>query len=189
MLTGHKKDIVMKRNVVYAVRVIMMMIVLTLGILGYIYYEKTLVVWWLPVVVAVTAVVATIPWSRSGWRWFVGDDKTFNTLCHIFAVGCITYFLMMGGNYLLADKDSMQKEEVMVEDKKHNVRKTGYRSGRHYRRSNRTTHSYYLTVRLDDGTLKEMPVTASLYNRVRAGRPIEICLQEGALGFRVIKED
>lgn len=181
------KLLIMKKNLVYVFRCTVMCVVLFLGVLGYVYYEKTLVEWWTPVVFAVFVTVATLPLLGRHWSWLVGEDKTFGFLCHIFVMGCMAYFLFLGGNWFLADESTVHQEEVTVEEKKHNERTTEYRVGRRYYRSGRKSHSYYLKVRLADGSLKEMPVTLKRYNRVRTGSTVTISLQEGALGFMVIK--
>lgn len=172
---------------IYALRVTAMLVVLVLGALGYVFYEKTLVVWWLPVAVALAVAVVTLPLLRGRWSWWVGKDKTYDLLCHFYVMCCVAYFAFIGGNWFLADESTVRQEEVMVEEKRHSERDTSHRAGRRYYRSGRKSHSYYLTVRLEDGSLKEMPVTVKAYNRVRAGRPVTISLQEGAFGFRVIK--
>ncbi|MCM1079478.1 MAG: hypothetical protein NC344_09900 [Bacteroidales bacterium] len=177
----------MKKKILNAVRVMVMLVALVLGILGYVCYERTLVDWWLPVLVAVVIAVVTVPLMRGRWSWLVGEDRTFDLLCHLYVTGCLAYFLFLCGNYFLASKESMHEETVTVEERKHTTRDTGYRSGRRYRRSGRQTHSYYLSVRLEDGSLKDMPVTSKYYSRVRTGGTIDIRLQDGAFGFRVIK--
>lgn len=177
----------MRNGIIYAVRLLVGAIVLILGVLGYICYEKTLVAWWMPVAAAAAVTVSTAPLMRDRWRWLAGQDRTYNLLCHLYVTGVTCYFLLLWGNCAAADVSSTHSEEVAVIDKEHVTRNTGYRSGRRYRRSNRTTHSYYLTVRLTDGTVKELSVPLRVYNRSRRDMTMTINIRSGLLGFRVVE--
>lgn len=167
-------------------RVAFAVAVLGVAVVGYVIYERTLVEWWLPVVTAAVVAVVTLPLARKSWRWLVGGDNTFLTLCHLYVAGGLVYGLLLTANGLLTDAASAYEEEVTVLGKEHVTRRTGYRSGRHYRTTSRVTDNYYLTVRFADGTVKELPVSRDAYYRAHKDRPRKVSVERGLLGFRVV---
>lgn len=176
----------MKKKLFYTGRVAFAVLILVVAILGYIFYERTLVAWWLPVVAAAIIVVVTLPLLRNRWRWLVGRDNIMELLCHLYVVGCASNGLLLIANSAFADTSSIKEETVIVINKEQVTRRTGQRVGRHYRTTSRTTQHYYVTVCFADGTTKELPVTRTKYNHTHRDRPWTIRMKRGLFGFMVI---
>lgn len=177
----------MKKKLFYTGRVAFAVLILVVAILGYIFYERTLVAWWLPVVAAAIIVVVTLPLLRNRWRWLVGRDNIMELLCHLYVVGCASYGLLLIANSAFADTSYIQEETVTVVSKERVTRRTGQRSGRHYRTTSRTTQHYYVTVCFTDGTTKELPVTRTKYNHAHKDRSWKIKMKRGLFGFKVVE--
>lgn len=177
----------MRDKIIGIRRVAFAVLVLAVAVTGYIIYESTLVAWWVPVAVAAVIAVATLPLSHDRWRWLVGKDRVMELFCHLYVVGGVGYGLPLAANSLLSDASSAREETVTVVDKEHVTRRTGYRSGRHYRTTSRVTDYYYVTVAFADGTVKELPVTRAEYHRAHGGRPWKVSMRRGLLGFRVVE--
>lgn len=177
----------MKNKIICSGRVLIAVIVLILYVMGYTYYEKTLVAWWQPVVAAGIMALLSIPLFGKSWRWLTGTaDYWLNLLCHVYVIGGICYFVILGGNYVLADPSSEHEEKVLVVDKEHITRNLGFRSGRRYRTSSRKVHYYHLYARFDNGTEKKVPVSRNEYGRARKNAEHTFNIRKGALGFSVI---
>lgn len=170
-------------------RVLIGVAVLLLYVLGYIYYEKTILTWWWHVSAAAVITILSIPLGGNRWRWLTKTDGWLNHLCHVYVIGGICYFLLSGCNYLLPTSAPIHEEQALVIGKKHTTRKLGYRSGRRYRQSNRKVEYYYLDVRFDNGKEKRVPVSRSTYYRARENSHWAFGMQRGALGFDIIKTD
>lgn len=168
-------------------RVAFAVLILVVVVIGYIIYESTLVAWWVPVAVAAVIAVATLPLFHGRWCWLVGNDMVMELFCHLYVMGGVGYGLPLAANSLLADVLSAREETVTVVDKEHVTRRTGYRSGRHYRTTSRVTEYHYVTVAFADGTVKELPVTRAEYHRAHGDRPWKVSTRRGLLGFRVVE--
>ncbi len=177
----------MKGKLVNIVRVVAASIVLLMATFGYICYEKTLVVWWLPILFSFLLSLLTFPLFSGCWQRMAGTKGIVTLFCHFYAVGGTCYFLLLGSNYFWADSSSGWKEEVYILEKENVVKTISSRSGRRYRNVHRTVHYYYLTVRFIDGTCKQVPVSLSVYNRARENGTYIFNMQRGLFGFRVIK--
>ena len=71
-------------------------LLLVAGVYGYICYEKTRIVWWLPVAAAAGGAVVTMPLLSRLWSRLTGlDDPGMNRLCHLLGIGAVLYFLFM----------------------------------------------------------------------------------------------
>lgn len=162
-------------------------VVLIMILFGYVCYEKTLVAWWLPVSASVLLALLTFPLLYKCWRKVMGVKGFVNLLCHLYVIGGFSYFLLLGGNFLLSDASSAYKEEVHVLEKEHVVKTLSSRSGRRYRNVHRTIDCYYLTVCFSDGTCKKVQVALSAYNHTRKNGTFTFNMQKGLFGFRVIK--
>ena len=161
-------------------------LLLMAGVYGYLCYEKTRIVWWLPVAVAVGGAVATIPLLSRRWNRLTGsDDWDINRLCHLLGVGTALYFLFMGGNYLLADPASEYGEQITVTEKIHKVRRQRYRVG-HRSVQGRTYEVFYLRIAFADGMRRKMQVSSSVYNSCRENHPKTVTMRHGFFGFPVI---
>lgn len=176
----------MKTKCIYAGRLLVATAVLLLGVMGYVYYEKTLIDWWEPVVASGVIALVTLPLLYRRWGWLTGvKSPALNILCHLYMTGLLSYFLFLGGNYLLADASSTCEEEVMIVSKEKETKERRFRVRRHSYRS-KTVHYYYLNVRFKDGTCKRIPVSLSVYNRSKANSYRTFDVQRGGWGFRII---
>ena len=65
-------------------------LLLVAGVYGYICYEKTRIVWWLPVAAAAGGAVVTMPLLSRLWSRLTGlDDLGMNRLCHLLGIGVL----------------------------------------------------------------------------------------------------
>ena len=168
------------------VRISAMMLLLVAGVYGYLCYEKTRIAGWLPVVLAAGGAVVTMPLLSRRWNRLTGsDDRDINRLCHLFGVGTALYFLLMGGNYLLADPASEYGEQITVMEKIHKVRRHRHRVG-HRSVQGRTYDVFYLRIAFADGMRRKMQVSSSVYNSCREDYPKTVTMRRGFFGFPVI---
>lgn len=156
---------------------------------AYAIFSKTVVAWWMPVGGALTISAATALFLSRSWRWLTKTDETlYNVLCHILAVSAVGYFAILGCNYFMADAASEHEESVVVEHKIRRERDTYRRVGRNRMVKSGTRTVYSLDIVFDDGTEKRIPVTQREYNRTREGGSMTLTMQQGLLGFPVIKD-
>lgn len=160
--------------------------VLFLAVWGYVCFERTLIVWWLPVAVAGSAALAAMPFAGDRWRWLIGSrDAVCNRLCHLCVVGAVVYAGFMSGNFLPAGEDSEYKESVLVERKAKEQRKE-------YRRVNRRNHLvrvhdvWCLYVRFDNGMRKRIEVPLGRYRQARETERVTVSMRRGRFGYPVI---
>ena len=138
---------------VKTLRIMMLFLFIISLALGYVIYEDTLAVWWIPVGVALLIALATLPFYRK-WSWLTTTEgKVMNVLCHIGCVGAISYALFLSGNYWLADTASIYEETVMVQKKYIETHKKTRRVGKHRYVSNGVRKEYYLQVAFENGNV------------------------------------
>ena len=167
-------------------RVLVAIFIFVLTIIGYVFHEKTLANWWIPVGVALLIVAITFSLYNK-WQWLTAvDKKVVNMICHLIGVGCISYTLFLGGNYLLADSASSHQEEVMVQNKYIETHQKRRRVGKHSYRSDGVRKEYYLQVIFDNGEVKDLHVSLPTYNRAQNNTPKVLTLKMGFFGLPVI---
>jgi len=178
----------MKSNLKNAGRTVVAVAIFAMGVYGYICYEKTLVAWWWPVVVAgLTTLLSVAPFGHR-WQWLSGSsDRTLNLICHLYAVSLFSYFVLLAGNYHLTAASSAHTEDAVVLRKEMRKKVITQRSGRRYRNIQRTVYEYHFTLRFSDGSCKEIPVEQSDYNRIHTEGHCTLNLQKGLFGLQVIK--
>lgn len=93
----------MKSKLRYTGRVAFATLILAVAVIGYVYYERTIVAWWLPVTAAAVIAIVTLPLLRERWQWLAGNDKIMRTLCHLYVVGCTSYGLPLIANSTFTD--------------------------------------------------------------------------------------
>ena len=161
-------------------------LLLVAGVYGYICYEKTRIVWWLPVAAAVGGAVVTMPLLSRLWSRLTGlDDPGMNRLCHLLGIGAVLYFLFMGGNCLLADPASEYGEQITVTEKIRKVRHQRHRIG-HHSVPGRTYEVFYLRIEFADGMRRKIQVPSSVYNSCRENHSKTVTMRRGFFGFPVI---
>lgn len=157
-----------------------------LGGTGCAIWGKTLVAWWLPVVIALILAGAILPVSFRLWGRLT-DSRNYwlNGAVHMGFAGCLFYFLILFCNYQFRDIRHQVSGEGTVERKYSRHHTSGGGTWRH-RRSVHHYNTYHYLLALPDGRLKEMTVTLSEYNHLRKGSHIDITLTRGLFGMEVI---
>ncbi|MDE7069999.1 MAG: hypothetical protein K2O63_05760 [Alistipes sp.] len=163
---------------------------LILAAAGYVLYQRTIVVWWLPLVAAAAIALLTLPMLSPRWRWLTrSENGRINGLCHFSIVCVLFYFGLLGGNYWLADPASACSETAVVSGRIERTRKE-YRYVRRHRRvpTGKIIRTYYLEIVFPDSTRKKLPVPGALYKKTRTNPEIVLSLQRGFFGYRVVKD-
>ncbi len=176
----------MKQTLVNILRGLTLFIIFFVGVGGYVFYEKTLSTWWIPVGMALTIAGITFPFYKK-WVWLTTcDNKTANLLCHLLCVGTLSYALFLIGNYCLADPSSTQEEEVVVQRKFQKTHRKTRRVGRGRYVADGVRKEYYLQVTFKNGMEKDVHVSLPVYNKTRTGGTRTLTLQRGFFGLPVI---
>jgi hypothetical protein len=167
--------------------VTLMVISLVLAGLSMALYAKTIVSWWVPLLIALIPSVTTPLYWRT-WKRLTGFHAVFNILAHIFATGSLFCSLVMGLNYLCADKASQHEVRAEITgkwQKKH----TRYRhvGRRHHAIPQGSYNTYHIKLEFPDERTKEMSVSLSEYNRARTGRFRTLEVADGLFWMPVIK--
>jgi len=145
-----------------------------------------MVEWWLPVTVSAAAVVLTAPWSIDRWSRFTGSDsRMLNYACHLFFAGAVGLFAFLGGNRFAAGSSAVYEKEFTVTEKISVTRNRYSRVGRRRIRSG-SYKVYYLRLTSEEGEVKKIPATLSLYNGVRENGTVTYPLRDGLFGFPII---
>lgn len=177
----------MKETFINILRGLTLFIILVAGVGGYMIYENTLSVWWIPVGAAGMVAGITFPFYKK-WVWLTTyDSKTVNLLCHLICVGTLGYLLFLSANYGLADSSSTHEEEVVVQQKFQKKHKKTRRVRKRTYVADGVRIEYYLLVTFKNGMEKNLPVPLSVYNKTRAGGTKILTLQRGFFGLPVIK--
>lgn len=81
----------MKNLFIKILRLLVVVLVLVSGSLGYVIFEDTLAPWWIPVGMAIAVAAVTFPFYKK-WRWLTeNESKTLNLICHFLCVGVVAY--------------------------------------------------------------------------------------------------
>ena len=76
---------------------------------GSVLYKETLIAWWEPLSMALILAIATL-FLYKNWQWLTrSNSKILNGICHLFHVSALCYFLILGGNLILADPSSTRE--------------------------------------------------------------------------------
>ncbi|MDE5773516.1 MAG: hypothetical protein K2H86_03550 [Muribaculaceae bacterium] len=150
-------------------------------------YTHTLVVWWVPLMLALIPVCVSWFLLKRFWK-SLWPDISVCLLCaaHVVILTGFFYFLILGVNRWCADPHLRYTEDVTVAAR---VRETHYHTRRVNRRySTRGTpyYTYKLDCELPDGRHKSIEVSHAYYKSVRTGSEIKLTMVSGVLGFPVI---
>jgi len=168
------------------VRFLAFFIAILACIMGYVFYQWTLIAWWCPVSCSLLIGLATLPLSKR-WKWMTHSESALlNSLCHVFHVGAFCYFLLLAGNFGLADSTSRHEEKVTVLSKHIEVHKKKRRVGKYRYVSAGEQKLYFLQIAFKNGREKELRVSSRVYNTTRANESKALVLEKGFLGFDVI---
>ena len=115
-------------------------------------------------------------------------SRSVQHTCPYFATGSLFCSLVMGLNYLCADKASQHEVRAEITgkwQKKH----TRYRhvGRRHHAIPQGSYNTYHIKLEFPDGRTKEMSVSLSEYNRARTGRFRTLEVADGLFWMPVIK--
>lgn len=155
---------------------------------GYVIYEETLIAWWEPLLMALILAIATLFFTKS-WKWLThSDNKILNGICHIFHVSALCYFLILSGNFMLADPSSIREEKITVLSKHIETHKQTRRVRKHRYVPAGERKEYYLHVVFENGAQKKLPVSLSTYNKVRTNTTRTLTLEKGFFGYTIIKK-
>ncbi len=70
----------MNSKLISAGRFLVAVVVLALGVFGYVCFERTLVVWWWPVAVSAFVVLLSVPLFYNRWQWLT-EHPVLSTYC------------------------------------------------------------------------------------------------------------
>lgn len=153
---------------------------------GHVLFERTLIPAWIPIGVAITLAMVTLPLYR---KWSILTTTTrqvVNLICHLCCIGSIGYMLFLTGNYYLRNKEA-SKEPVTVTVNKHSeTKEQRNRIGKHRYRTNHVQR-FYIEVTFANGLTKTLYVSSSIYHATRQGRRT-LYLEKGCFGFLVLPD-
>ena len=158
-----------------------------LCVFSYALYERTFVGWQVPLTVAAAAAALTAPWAVGLWGRLTGSEsRLLNYVCHVCFAGALGAFVFLGVNRFGADRSAVYGREFTVAEKITATRDRYRRVGRRSVRSG-SYRVYYLRLASEDGTVKKIPVTQALYNKVRSGGTVTFSMYDGCFGYPVIE--
>lgn len=171
-----------KRVVLYIL--IIVSVILASG--GAVYWEDTLVAWWLPVVIALAAsAIASLPGIKF-WRYITGYHKIWlNEIIHLLCFGSLIYFLLLFSNYKGAEFNSGSQPLDARIVRKYTVEHIR-RQGRRYYGNRSKYNTWHITLCLPDGRNKNHQVSLTQYNKLRTGNTIQVEVTPGLLGWDVM---
>ncbi len=175
----------LKRNIAL---IIMAVLGVGMAVVAFYYYAVTVVAWWLPFAAGAVAGLAAMFGLRGLRSVLVGVYGAVAAWVALFLFGlCAGSALLLWGNSAFADSGSVHQEMATVESKHSEEHQGGRYVRGHYVRSGRKYRTYHLKLRFDDGSVKDVQVQLSEYNRIRTGSKREYTLAKGAFGLPVIK--
>ncbi len=147
-----------------------------------------------------TLISAWIPFAGSGaaallsgtalwraWRRLTNSEKILsNYLCHTICTGIVLAAAFYICNYAFANKTKTHNTQVVVEKKYHKVRHHTRRIGRRHYTQGRPYKVYYMTVRFNNGSTKDLSIPLKRYCRIRQGGTISLPVARGLFGVPVI---
>ena len=156
--------------------------------IGSVIYKETLIAWWEPLLMALILAIATL-FLYKNWQWLTrSNSKKLNGICHLFHVSALCNFLILGGNFILADPSFTREEKVTVLSKHIETHKQTRRVGNHRYVPAGERKEYYLQVIFENGTRKKLPVSHSTYNKTRTNATRTLTLEKGFFGYTIIKK-
>ena len=179
-------DRTLKTMFMKILRMLMVVVPLVCVAAGYAFWEKTLAPWWIPVGMALSIVLLTLPWAKKWSRVTLLKGKTVNLLCHVAWVGTVAYGLFISLNFWLADDASTREVTVTVLDKYMEQHEKKRKVGKHRYVSDGIRREYYLKVVFENGSAKTLHVSSSTYNKAQKGKQKTLALRKGGFGLPVI---
>lgn len=152
------------------------------------FYANTLVEWWLPLTIALCA--ALLAWVLLKGRWERRWPDTYGWLrcaVHFLFFTVLAGFAVLGANYAGADDATLHEEQVAVERKYREKHYRSRRVGRGRYVKGEPYYTYKVEARFADGRLKSFELPLTEYNRTRQGGQMVLGLEEGLLGWPVVK--
>lgn len=153
-------------------------------------HGETFVSPWLPGLLALALGAST---SLVMWKWWIPltgtDSRLFNTLCHIVTVASVAIAAFYGANYAFADRSTHHTEMAVVEGRYSETRYHSRRVGRRVVGRGEPYKVYHIEVCLTDGQKKRLSVPFGRFRRIHTGDTISLPVEQGALGFPVIRKE
>ncbi len=152
-------------------------------------HERTLISWWIPLLVAVCfAAISGIAIWKS-WRKLT-DSGSFllNYICHVVFSCGIFLVAIYGLNFCFSDKDTSETQQVTVESKYTKTRHHQKRVSRRVYTQGSPYYVYYFRLRFEDGREKDINVPRDRYNRTRHGSAIPVTTRTGLFGITIIRD-
>lgn len=152
-------------------------------------YGDTFINPWLPLLLALATGLSTSLVMWKGWRGITdSDSRTFNSICHVATVTSVLTAAFYLGNYAWADTSTLHEEKAVVVSRYSETRHKSKRVGR------RTVAGepykvYFVEVELADGRRKSLSASYARFRRIHTGDTLSLQVEEGALGFPVIKKN
>lgn len=176
------------KTILRILRILALVLFLVIAAYGYIYFERTLVAWWIPVGVSLSAALLTSPFYRH-WSWLtVTGNRTVNLLCHAACTAICAWTFFLWGNYYWADPASTEEMEVQVLEKQMEKHQKRRKVGKRTYVNDGFRYEYYLTVAFNNGNTERLHVSPTTYKRARKGKPWKLVLRQGRFGLPVITE-
>ncbi len=161
--------------------------IFTAGI-GLVIYHRTLIAWWIVLVIGLAFSAATSPALLFRWAKLTGNNSTLlSAIVHLTVTCIIASTIFLTTNYFFANQASETKVETTVTDKYRKEHQKRRRVGRNRYINDGVRYSYHLTLTLPDGREKEMEVNFSEYRRTKTGNRKTTTTRKGLYGFTIIK--
>ena len=148
--------------------------------------ELTFMPAWIPWTIAIATALGTGMWGKHLWRRITDSTSDmFNYMMHTVITSLMICCGLYAGNQLGATDSGTTVEAEVVKvysETRHHSRCVGrrYVRGDEYK-------VYFATLRLDNGTERDMPVSAARYRRLRRGMHLDVNVRRGGLGYGVIR--
>lgn len=171
-------------------RIIFVIIVVGAAGFGYGAAWHTFVQWWEPLLWSFGFAAALTPVCKKSFSQFITiNNKWLCIIVTALSLWALSYGTLMNVNYFCADDDSESPHTAVVISK-HSEERTRYRrSGRRGHTIPAGTYNvYYVTVRFENGALRELPASASEYVKARRGDTKQFLLKKGFFGYTVFKK-
>lgn len=179
----------MKNKLTLTLRIIFGVLVFCAAGSGYGTAWHTFVPWWEPLLwTLVFAAMLTPVCLKAISRLLAISRRWIALSVTLLSLWAFAYGLLMDINYFCADPDSESLQTAVVVSKYSEERTRYRRSGRRGRSIPAGTYNvYYVTVRFENGILRNMPASASEYVKARRGDTKQFELKKGFFGYTVFR--
>lgn len=150
-------------------------------------YADTLMPLWIPIASAAVIAGVTALFYVDSLNCIVpGKSRMLNVLWHVFLMGAVGAFIVLGGNYYGAMKNTEYTDTVTVVNRFTETHDTYRRIGRHHRVKNGTRTDYKIIIMCPHDISRKRPVSIEKYNKVKVGDTYSVTMRRGLLGYPVM---